>query len=216
MTRGLRKAATFLLLTCVAFTCGSSYSKAEGRFQGKIITEWLEEGGHRLMKVYQSFTYVDSNGRRWTVPDGVKVDGASIPPALWSIIGSPFEGEYRDASVVHDYFCDKRSRKWQDVHNMFYDAMITRGVRKSKAWIMHKAVMEFGPRWPEPEIDPKCLGKDGKFDFSKCTENSGLIPSSVSTQPKITRERLLEFAKRVEGEAEAADVEALRRAADRL
>jgi hypothetical protein len=62
-------------------------------------------------KVYKTFTYIDSGGRRWVVPDGTVSDGASVPRVFWSIIGGPFEDKYRDASIVHDLYCVKKTRK---------------------------------------------------------------------------------------------------------
>ena len=194
----------------------ASEASAVGRFEGKIITEWLEDGGHRYMKTFQPFAYIDSRGRRWNVPAGSKADGASIPKIFWSIIGGPFEGPYRDASVVHDYYCDKRSRKWEEVHEVFYDAMLTRGIAQTKAWLMYKAVVEFGPRWDAPKIDPKCLKPDGKFNFGKCTENASISPAPKREAEKITRDKLLDFLKEVEGKASPQDIERLKREVDRL
>jgi hypothetical protein len=46
----------------------------------------------------------------WTVQPHKEVDGASIPQAFWSIIGGPFEGFYIKASVVHDHYCEVKTR----------------------------------------------------------------------------------------------------------
>jgi Protein of unknown function (DUF1353) len=43
------------------------------------------------------------------VPAGAIVGGASIPQVFWSIIGGPFEDKYREASVIHDYYCEQKS-----------------------------------------------------------------------------------------------------------
>jgi hypothetical protein len=75
------------------------------------------------------------------------VDGASIPKFAWSIIGGPFEGKYRDASVIHDVACVARSAPWEYVHLVFYYAMLASGVDKTTAKIMYAAVYHFGPRW---------------------------------------------------------------------
>jgi uncharacterized protein DUF1353 len=63
------------------------------------VTRWEDDG--RLMTLVESFAYIDSSGRTWRVPSGVQVDGASIPQVFWSIIGGPFEGRYRNASIIH-------------------------------------------------------------------------------------------------------------------
>lgn len=66
----------------------------------------------------------------------------------WSFIGGPFEGKYRNASVIHDVACDLALRRWEDVHEAFFNAMRAGGVEVIKAKIMYGAVYHFGPRWP--------------------------------------------------------------------
>ena len=80
------------------------------------------------------------------MPAGAKTDGASIPRILW-LTYPPFTGKYRQAAVVHDYYCQLRSRTWKDTHKVFYDAMRTSGVPEKTAKIMYGAVYGFGPRW---------------------------------------------------------------------
>jgi hypothetical protein len=71
------------------------------------------------------------------------------------VIGGPYEGKYRDASVNHDYECCVQQSAWQDVHRMFYDGMMARGVELWRAKLMYFAVYFFGPRWPQPAAPPK-------------------------------------------------------------
>ncbi len=54
-----------------------------------------------------------SAGTRLGCAQGAIVDGASIPRMFWSIIGGLFDEGYRDASIIHDWYCDKRLRTWQ-------------------------------------------------------------------------------------------------------
>ena len=99
------------------------------------------------MRLTEPFGYIDPDGEQWDVPVGAVVDGASIPQVFWSFIGGPFEGKYRDASVVHDYYCDRKDRPWRRVHRVFYDAMIELGVEEALGKLMYYAVYFFGPRW---------------------------------------------------------------------
>jgi hypothetical protein len=78
---------------------------------------------------------------------GTRVDGASIPRPLWSIIGAPFTGRYVEASVIHDHYCDTQARHWKAVHKVFLEGMLARGVDKLQAQLMYLAVYRFGPRW---------------------------------------------------------------------
>lgn len=118
-----------------------------GKFSGPVRTEWI---GPRKMKLLEQVQYIEPNGKVWIAPKDSIVDGASIPRAFWSVIGGPFDGGYRDASVIHDIACDQRHEKWQDAHSMFYRAMRASGVSPRKAKTMFAAVWHYGPKWPTP------------------------------------------------------------------
>ena len=119
-----------------------------GRFKGDVIALWLPDG--RNMQLTQRFAYIDARGKEWVAPKDSVVNGASIPGFLWSTIGGPYEGQYRHASVVHDVACEEMTSKWEDVHNMFYEACRCGGVSETKAKTMYYAVYNFGPRWQPP------------------------------------------------------------------
>lgn len=116
-----------------------------GSYRGEPQTKWLSDG--RNMQLLAPFAFVRTDGEEWPVPTGAIVDGASIPRVFWSLIGGPFEGKYRDASIVHDHYCDTKTRAWKDTHRIFFEAMMTSGVRETRAKIMYYAVYKFGPRW---------------------------------------------------------------------
>jgi hypothetical protein len=116
-----------------------------GRFVGVVVARWHDDG--RSMTLVEPFAYVDPRAERWDAPAGAVVNGASIPRAFWSLIGGPFEGKFRDASVVHDVACEERGRAWHDVHRMFYEACRCGGVAAATAKTMYYAVHHFGPRW---------------------------------------------------------------------
>lgn len=121
---------------------------AAGRFEGRVAVEWVtDQTPERDMRLLEPFAFVDASGKRWAVPSGAVVNGASIPQAFWSIAGSPYTGNYRRASVVHDYYCDARSETWQAVHRMFFDAMVAGGVDAVQAKTFYAFVYAGGPRW---------------------------------------------------------------------
>lgn len=126
-------------------TAADSGEDRWGRFVGAVVARWLDDG--RQMQLVEPFAYVDPRELRWEAGAGAIVDGASIPRAFWSLIGGPFEGRFRDASVVHDVACEERTRPWEDVHRMFYEACRCGGVAVVKAKTMYYAVQHFGPRW---------------------------------------------------------------------
>src|SRR2546430_931176 len=119
-------ARVFLILALCGVSLKPVTAQAHGKFVGVVQTEWLGDG--RKMKLLSTFHFIDSAGTDWEAPAGSIVDGASIPQFAWSIIGGPFEGNYRDASVIHDVACDQKARTWESVHEAFYNAMLTSGV----------------------------------------------------------------------------------------
>jgi len=73
-------------------------------------TRWLTEAGpDRDMQVLKDFWFRDPAGATWTTPANWIIDGATIPQALWTLVGSPYTGDYRRASIVHDKACDDAS-----------------------------------------------------------------------------------------------------------
>lgn len=105
------------------------------------------------MQLVQPFGFLDENQIRWPVPSGTKVDGASIPKVLWPLIGGPFEGKYRYASVIHDYYCDTRLRPWRMVHRVFYNAMRVSDTPETLAKLMYAGVLFGGPRWSDTVVE---------------------------------------------------------------
>jgi Protein of unknown function (DUF1353) len=118
-------------------------------FEGNVDARWLvEDGEDRKMELLADFAFVDSTEFKWEAKDGDIVDGASIPEAIWSeIIGTPFIGDYRRASVVHDVACEKHTRTSKEAHRMFYEAMLVDGTSQARAVLFYTAVRLFGPQW---------------------------------------------------------------------
>jgi hypothetical protein len=92
-----------------------------GQFSSDPQAVWLTEDGteDRNMQVLQTFSFTDPAGKAWQAPKDSVVDGASIPRALWTIVGSPYTGDYRRASIVHDVACadagkDSKKRRAAD------------------------------------------------------------------------------------------------------
>jgi len=142
--------ARFLFVVVVTIFAQIAEAQDYGRYIGVVRTEWLE--GSRQMRLLAPFAYVDTKGQEWRAPAGWIVDGASIPQFAWSFIGGPFEGNYRNASVIHDVACDEKTRPWEAVHEVFYWAMLASGVESWRAKVMYGAVYHFGPRWPRQVI----------------------------------------------------------------
>lgn len=136
-----------LAAVLLALWMSSAGAQNIGSFVGSVVAKWSDDG--RTMTLVEPFAYVDPTGTRWDAPSGASVDGASIPQFAWSIIGGPFEGKYRNSSVIHDVACVEKRRPWEAVHHAFYTGMLASGVSSVKAKVMYAAVYHFGPRWTE-------------------------------------------------------------------
>jgi hypothetical protein len=133
-------------------TAASRQPSDYGRFDGPVRAKWLPDG--RLMCLLEPLVFHQGSDGDWTAPAKTLTDGASIPQVFWALIGGPFEGKYRDAAVCHDFQCCVKTRPWQLVHRMFFDAMMANGEALWRAKLMYFAVYFFGPRWPSSERRP--------------------------------------------------------------
>ena len=106
----------------------------------------LNDGSNRV-KLLEELVFIDSHGKKWTAPKGYVVDGATIPEFFQGFIGTPYGGQYVLASVIHDVAYEKQLGTWQEVHQVFYDAMLASGVEATKASLMYVAVYEASSRW---------------------------------------------------------------------
>jgi hypothetical protein len=124
------------------WTAGAEQSHKWGYYGGPIDTRWESDG--RSMTLLNELRYTDPKGVVWIAPAGSKVDGASIPRSLWSLMGGPFEGKYRNGSVLHDVAYEQHIRPWQECDRMFYNAMRCSGVGALEAKTMFYSLYRFG------------------------------------------------------------------------
>lgn len=142
------------LIAAMSFTPTASFAQNDnfGKFVSNPIVEFIEDG---KVKLANEVAYIDPKGRKWKAPIGYVSNGASIPQLFYTPVGGPLSGNYRDAALIHDYYCekwkvlwpDKFHRDWREVHRTFYYAMRARGVSSAKAKLMYAAVFIAGPRW---------------------------------------------------------------------
>lgn len=166
------------LASASLYASGSAAPPPQGRrYIGELILRPLDGG--RLMQLVRPFGYQDAAGRRWQAPDGAYVDGASIPRFFWSVIGGPFEGRYRNASVIHDWYCAVRVRKWEDTHRVFHEAMLTSQVDPNLARLMFLAVWYGGPSWDELT----------RRNMVRLTDNGRFLPPSPPPPPPAPLEQ---------------------------
>jgi len=133
---------------------------AHGSFSGNPKTEWLVDanGEDRDMQLLEDFSFTDPAGRVWLAPKGAIVNGASIPRALWSTIGSPYTDDYRRASVVHDVACDTPSVPRKDADAMFLHACRAGGCSPLQAQILYAGV-RLGA-WTSASLPARSLSRE--------------------------------------------------------
>src|SRR4051812_46435316 len=118
---------------------GKKMPASNPHFEGEVEARWMVQPGEdRKMVLLKDFAFVDSGGFKWEADSGDVIDGASIPELVWShVVGTPFIGDYRRASVVHDVACDHFIKTSREAHRMFYEAMIADGTPKDKALLFY-------------------------------------------------------------------------------
>lgn len=164
-----------LLFAAIAFTGTQAFASDTGECRGaggdgqcvfingpaELGTEAIrfEAVEHDYFQTTKPLSFVDSAGANWSAPAGTVTDGASIPGVFVPLVGERTSSQFLNAATMHDAYCGQgndgltefQSRQWQDVHAMFYDALIVNGTQPLKAKIMYAAVYLGGPRWDDPQ-----------------------------------------------------------------
>ena len=156
-------------------------------FKGTVKAEWLNSAkptdSFRDMKLLDTFGFIDPSGTHWDVPAGYVTNGASIPWGLWNIIGGPYDGPYRDAAVIHDYYSEKKLKGWEATHLMFYQAALARGVSDTIASTMYAGLLLGGPRWNVAELPSTTKKADASFGFiTSAHAQTGKVDPGLTTK----------------------------------
>ncbi|WP_083993551.1 DUF1353 domain-containing protein [Picosynechococcus sp. PCC 8807] len=169
------------------------YNSAVARFRNTIKTEWIratDPEASRQFRLLEPVEYIASDQSIWQAKAGSIIDGASIPRAFWTIVGAPTTGPYRDASVIHDVYCDSKERSWEETHWVFRDACRAAGLGPWQANLLYLAVFHYGPIWTDDgilqqetvQVDDETATRMAEF----CQENPDLsIDELHKLDPKI-------------------------------
>ncbi len=166
--------------------------RQSGHFLGELDLHPLGDGVH--MSLLADYSYTDVSDRTLQAKAGFVTDGASIPQALWSFVGSSFTGKYIGAAVIHDVGCVTHKYPWQITHRMFYDAMLDSGVDIEHAKVMYFGVRLGGPRWKSVEVPAADLGRvtrevearSGQIEIHKEAATSANSSSSPNLKTRLT------------------------------
>lgn len=169
------------------------YNSTVARFSNTIKTEWIrnvDPEESKKFKLLEPVEYIASDQTIWKAEAGSIIDGASIPRAFWTIVGAPTTGPYRDASVIHDVYCESKERHWEKTHWVFRDACRAAGLGPWKANLLYLAVFHYGPIWTEDgtlkrdtiQVDEDTASRMAEF----CQNNPELsIDELQKLDPKI-------------------------------
>ena len=152
-----------------------------GYYSGEPVTKWNPDG--RTMTLLTELRYTDPHGEVWVAPIGSVVDGASIPRYLWSVMGGPFEGKYRNGSVLHDVAYGEHNRPSWDCDRMFYNAMRCSGASAVEAKTMYYALYKFGRHWKFPIKRAKPVKYKGEL-----VTRGEQIPRAIPVNPEQINE----------------------------
>lgn len=114
-----------------------------GRFIGNVELSNTPGGDRHFWRVISPLIYITNSRERITVYPGAVTDGASVPRVFWRIV-PPLADNHVAAAMIHDQlYCTrgyegKFSRARCD--EIFHEALLTCGVSRWKAKIMHWAV----------------------------------------------------------------------------
>lgn len=182
----------FLFVFLVAF-CMQANAQGEdeeyfGEFSGEPQLEVKSNSsGRPTFLLLEDFSFTDPNGLVWKTPKGWEVDGASIPQPAWSIVGGPLSGRYLHASIIHDRYCDTKTRMAHDTHRNFFYGMLANGVSSVKANLMYWAVRTFGPSWKVVKR-PVSFGFAGPTEYRLETVPVGAPKVSIEEAKKLIDE----------------------------
>ena len=163
--------------------------KSFGVFSGEPSTIWLTEPGADLrMELVGPITFTDAAGRVWDAPKSHRVDGATIPRALWTLVGSPSTGDYRRASILHDVHCDRHpkdgpERKAGD--EMFYAACRAGGCDRLQAKLLFLGV-RLGSSWAGKSL--------------RARESDDKVKLRLSAEDRMLQEEFTRLAQQVAAE----------------
>jgi hypothetical protein len=123
-----------------------------GQFSGQPVTLWDTEQNapDRNMQLVVDFWF-QLGTTRWDAPLNSTVNGASIPQPLWSLVGSPYTGDYRRASIVHDVACEgagSNHAQRRAADKMFYHACRAGGCSIRESTLLYVGV-RIGAWWNE-------------------------------------------------------------------
>lgn len=173
-------------------------------FSGDPVTKWCSgDLGFRRMELCETLTFTD-HVQEWIAEKGRIIDGASIPRALWTAVGSPYTGRYRRPSIIHDIACEDAQSDGarRNADKMFYRACRSEGLSRVESAILYCGVrfgawISGGHLAEEPEFPRVTEDSSDNYQqklFAEITQEVVRDADRLSAFPKETEADVLEEA----------------------
>ena len=95
-----------------------------------------------------ALSYSDNKSKQlFVIPAGFMSDCATIPQALWSVVGHPLMHEYRYATLLHDFLYRNGVVKRKMADRILREALIDEGCNEELASMFYIAVRAFGKQF---------------------------------------------------------------------
>lgn len=111
-----------------------------------ILIPIEQPDSNKLEEAYELVEDFDYSfrGTQLSVPKFFQYDGASIPSAVWQLIGTPFNPRFMKAAIVHDWLFHTHEITRAEADINFYEMLLESGVNVVRATLMREAVENFG------------------------------------------------------------------------
>lgn len=146
----------YLTLVAAAVLAAGAAAAEPGRFEGRVVVEWLDDPFIPKMRLTENFGFRQANGKVWNVPHGQILDGRGMPPLFRDLFGQPFHGVFRKSAVVYDFAAQSMTQQWHDAQRMYFEASVAEGVFLPDAKAMYLVLSAQGSRWEVP--GSRCFG----------------------------------------------------------
>jgi hypothetical protein len=100
-----------------------------------------------VVELIHPISYIDDWDMTWIAPSKLLSDGKTVPPMFWWLVGSPLAPDTLPAALIHDHYCQAKSRPYQMVHRVFGDMLLDLDIPPIRRKLMSWSVRHFGPRW---------------------------------------------------------------------
>lgn len=112
----------------------------------------IDQSPTKLPNVYEVAEDVDYGLMH--VPQGFQYDGATLPPFLWPVIGSPFHPRFMRAALLHDWIYHTHELSKAAADDMLLFLLCQDGVNLFKAKLIYLGVKLFGQNhWVNTQDD---------------------------------------------------------------